>query len=93
MKRLLRKKFNVVIVLLLLLLNVFTFTFTKAYFARASQGNEQESENLLYSYLYSGWQIIDWTMSMLDYLSHLGDKKQNLLLQFYSQFYPLQPND
>jgi len=75
-----KKYFSKLLIGVLLYLNLVTYQFTRNYF-HSHKENKVTVENPIYSYLYSGWQVIDWTLSIVDYIKHIGDKKQYLYNQ------------
>ena len=75
-----KKYFSQILIGVLLPLNIGTFQFTRIYFL-SNKETQVVSTSPIPSYLFSGWQVIEWTLSIVDYLKHMGDKKQYLYLQ------------
>lgn len=61
------------IVVILLALNVGAFALTSTIFNSASS-LEDGKKNGLISQMYTGWQMVDWSFSLIDYLSDITDR-------------------
>ncbi|MGV3597266.1 MAG: hypothetical protein ACO1PI_05310 [Bacteroidota bacterium] len=71
-KQLLRKG----IVYILLLANVAAYIATDNFFATRTVTSEQEDKKDLVSNLYTGWKVIDWSFSLIDYFRNVGESKK-----------------
>lgn len=61
------------IVVLLIAANVGAFTFTNNIFSTLSS-TETNGEKTLISQMYTGWQMLDWSFSLIDYLKDITDR-------------------
>lgn len=72
-KQLLRKS----MVYILLLANIAAYIATDNFFAnRTLTSAESEEKKDLVSNLYTGWKVIDWSFSLVDYFRNVGESKK-----------------
>jgi hypothetical protein len=71
-KQLLRKG----IVYFLLLANIAAYIATDNFFASRTVASEQEEKKDLVSNFYTGWKVIDWSFSLVDYFRNVGESKK-----------------
>jgi vacuolar-type H+-ATPase subunit B/Vma2 len=70
------KKFlSKTIVALLLTANVSAYIVTDNFFSTRTVATEQEENKDLVSRLNTGWQMLDWSFSLIDYFRSVGDRK------------------
>lgn len=62
------------IVLLLLLANIGAYIVTNHYFSSLPQTAATENKSLVRK-IYTGWQMLDWSISLIDYFKGTGDRK------------------
>lgn len=53
----------------LLMLNLFGFAAASGYFNTRSETLSSESGNKVFTYFYSGWQVVEKSFSLIDYLN------------------------
>lgn len=61
------------IVMLLLVANIGAFALTNSFFKNTSTSNTDSSKNLI-SKMYTGWQMLDWSFSLIDYFRDVSDR-------------------
>jgi hypothetical protein len=61
------------IVMLLLLANIGAFALTNSIFKNANTSSVDGKKDLI-SKMYTGWQMLDWSFSLIDYLSDVSDR-------------------
>lgn len=62
------------IVVLLLFANVGAYIVTSNYFASLPQTSTTEKKSLVRN-MNTGWQMLDWSISLIDYFRKIGDSK------------------
>jgi len=62
------------LVVILLAANVGAFALTSTIFNSSYTFENGEKKGLI-SKMYTGWQIVDWSFSLIDYLSDITDRK------------------
>lgn len=61
------------ILILLAVANIGAFTFTHSFFSNVAATEEGEQKDLV-SKMYTGWQMLDWSFSLIDYFRNAGDR-------------------
>lgn len=61
------------IVILLLAANVVAFSFTSGFFSYVNNDDTAEKKDLV-SKMNTGWQMLDWSFSLIDYFRNVGDR-------------------
>lgn len=61
------------ILILLAVANIAAFSFTHAFFTNVTASEEGEKKDLV-SKMYTGWQMLDWSFSLIDYFRNAGDR-------------------
>ncbi|KAB2913792.1 MAG: hypothetical protein F9K23_16245 [Bacteroidetes bacterium] len=64
------------IVYILLLANIAAYIATDNFFESRPVASEQEEKKDLVSNLYTGWKVIDWSFSLIDYFRNVGESKK-----------------
>jgi hypothetical protein len=63
------------IVALLLTANVSAYIVTDNFFSTRTVVADQEEKKDLVSRLNTGWQMLDWSFSLIDYFRSVGERK------------------
>lgn len=61
------------IVMLLLLANIGAFALTNSILKDTSNSQAEGKKDLI-TKMYTGWQMLDWSFSLIDYLSDVSDR-------------------
>ena len=61
------------ILILLAVANVTAFSFTHSFFYNVATKEEGQQKDLV-SKMYTGWQMLDWSFSLIDYFRNAGDR-------------------
>ena len=64
------------LVMLLLAANLVAYIFTSRFFTSQNLAqNGQEEKPGIISQMYTGWQMLDMSFSLIDYFNNVGDRK------------------
>lgn len=63
------------LVILLLAANLVAYIVTSSFFTSKTLAQNQEENPGIISQIYTGWQMLDMSFSLIDYFNNVGDTK------------------